>query len=106
MNFCLVSPQAPHPPGEERAADRTAGPAAAARDRAPERAVREDLQRPHLAVQPHPDADLQHPVQLGRERADRRAALVRQVALRRVRHPQALRQQAARGRWQVVNSFD
>ena len=48
--------QASHPPGEERAAHRVARPAAAPRDRAKERAVREDLQRPHLAVQPNPDA--------------------------------------------------
>ena len=50
------SPQASNPAREERAADGAAGPAAAARDGAQERAVREDLQRPHLAVQPHPDA--------------------------------------------------
>ena len=50
------SPQASNPAREERAADGAAGPAAAARDGAQERAVREDLQRPHLPVQPHPDA--------------------------------------------------
>ena len=66
--YFRILPQAPHPAGEERSTDGVARPAAAASDRAQERAIRENLQRPHLAVQPDPDTGKFCPLYVGRQK--------------------------------------
>ena len=65
--YFRILPQAPHPAGEERSTDGVARPAAAASDRAQERAIRENLQRPHLAIQPDPDTGKFCPLNVDRQ---------------------------------------
>mmetsp|Transcript_14882 Transcript_14882/g.44754 ORF Transcript_14882/g.44754 Transcript_14882/m.44754 type:complete len:921 (-) Transcript_14882:2637-5399(-) len=81
----LVPP--PHPAGEVPAAHGAPRPAAAARLRA--RRLRLALRGRLLALQPHPDANLLHPLRRRRECAHRRAHRLGQDHLRRVRLPAA-----------------
>mmetsp|Transcript_13446 Transcript_13446/g.42942 ORF Transcript_13446/g.42942 Transcript_13446/m.42942 type:complete len:688 (+) Transcript_13446:4009-6072(+) len=88
----LVPP--PHPAGEVPAAHGAPRPAAAARLRT--RRLRLALRGRLFALQPHPDANLLHPLRWRRERAHRRAHWLGQDHLRRVRLPAAAADQPGR----------